>query len=74
MVDKALLWYKARQKGKTQSALIEFIGISAPSYYRKCEGKSDFTRQEIQLITQFLELSPDEVMRIFFSPEACKNA
>lgn len=66
MIDKALLWYKARQKGKTQASLIDYIGISSASYYRKCEGKSDFTRQEIQLISQFLELSSDEVMRIFF--------
>lgn len=43
------------------------IGINEATLYRKVNGTSDFTRNEIQIIKQFLDLTSDEVESIFFA-------
>lgn len=52
---------------RTAKDAAEAIGVNEATLYRKMNGKSDFTRNEIQLIRQFLHLSADEVERIFFA-------
>ncbi len=43
------------------------IGCNEATLYRKMNGKSDFTRNEIQMIRQRLNLSAEEIEAIFFS-------
>lgn len=66
-MDKALLQYKMRIKGKNISDMCEMLGISRSAFYRKCNGKSEFTISEIRKIVDFLGL--DSPVEIFFAKE-----
>ena len=66
-MNKALLEYKMRLKGKNISDMCEMLGISRSAYYRKCNGKSEFTISEIKKIVDFLSL--DSPVEIFFAQE-----
>ena len=66
-VNKALLEYKMRVKGKNILDMCEMLGISRSAFYRKCNGKSEFTIGEIKKIVEFLSL--DSPMEIFFVEE-----
>lgn len=54
-------------KGKSVADIAQAIGTSTPTLYRKISGKSDFTRNEIALISKCLKISNDEMNEIFFS-------
>ena len=66
-MNKALLEYKMRIKGKNISDMCEMLGISRSAFYRKCNGKSEFTISEIRKIVDFLGL--DSPVEIFFGEE-----
>lgn len=65
-MNKALLEYKMKEAGKSISDMCEMLGISRSAFYRKCNGKSEFTQSEIQKIVDFLNL--DSPVGIFFCP------
>ena len=46
--------------------MAKLLKISKSAIYRKLSGKSDFTRKEILLLINFLEISTDKAMDIFF--------
>ena len=64
-MNKALLEYAMSEKGKSISDMCEMLGISRSAFYRKCNGKSEFTMSEIKNIVDFLEL--DSPVEIFFA-------
>ena len=64
-MNKALLEYRMKEKGKSISDMCEMLGISRSAFYRKCVGISEFTQSEIQKIVNFLEL--DSPVEIFFA-------
>ena len=64
-MNKALLEYAMSEKGKSISDMCEMLGISRSAFYRKCNGKSEFTMSEIKKIVDFLEL--DSPVEIFFA-------
>ena len=64
-VDK--LRDKISSSRKTIEALAVYLGINMSTFYRKINGESDFTRNEIQLVKQKLGLSSSEVEAIFFA-------
>lgn len=64
-MDKALLEYEMKKKGVSVDELCKKIGISRSAFYRKCNGKSEFTQSEIQAIIDFLSLNSP--MAIFFA-------
>lgn len=64
-MNKALLEYKMKEKGKSISDMHKMLGISRSAFYRKCTGKSEFTHSEIQKVVDYLEL--DSPMDIFFT-------
>lgn len=66
-MNKALLEYKMQTKGKSIGDMCEMLGISRSAFYRKCNGKSEFTISEIQKIVDFLGLSSP--VEIFFTQE-----
>ncbi len=55
----------ACEVSKAEIALV--IGCNESTLYRKLSGKSDFTRNEIQMIRQKLNLSAEEIESIFFA-------
>ena len=64
-MDKALLQYEMSKKGTSIGDLCKKLNISRSAFYRKCNGKSDFTQSEIQAIVDLLEL--ESPVAIFFA-------
>ncbi len=64
-MDKYKLEYEMKRKGITQDQLCNDLKISRSAFYRKCNGKSEFTLTEIQEITNYLGL--ESPMGIFFA-------
>jgi transcriptional regulator with XRE-family HTH domain len=64
-VNKALLEFRMRERGKTISDMCSMLGISRSAFYRKCNGISEFTLSEIQKIVDYLNL--DSPVEIFFT-------
>ena len=64
-MNKALLKYEMEVRGKSISDMCSMLGISRSAFYRKRNGKSEFTQSEITKIVKFLEL--DSPMAIFFT-------
>lgn len=64
-MNKALLEYEMSVKNISIGAMCEILGISRSAFYRKCNGKSEFTRVEIQKVVEVLQL--DSPMDIFFA-------
>lgn len=66
------MFNKRRFKAKYIECGLKFVdvarimGISPTTLYRKIQGKSDFTRREIQCFRIALGLSADEIEYIFF--------
>lgn len=57
------------EKNMTAEKLSNILGINPTTFYRKRDGISEFTRSEIQIIANVLELTMEDVESIFFSPE-----
>lgn len=43
------------------------LGISKSAFYRKLKGETEFTRHEIEILINYLELSIEMAMAIFFN-------
>ena len=52
---------------KTREDVAAMLGINPATLYRKINGQSDFTRQEIQIIRYAFNLDADSLDRIFFA-------
>lgn len=66
-MDKLRLEYEIKKKGFSVCKLCEALGISKSAYYRKCNGGSEFTRDEIERIIRILDISLEDGMKIFFA-------
>lgn len=64
-MNTALLEYEMKKNGKSISDMCKMLCISRSAFYRKCNGKSEFTQSEIQKIVIYLNL--DSPMEIFFA-------
>lgn len=64
-MDKFRLEYERKKKGVSIADFCSEIGISESSYHRKCDGKTQFTLEEINRIVDYLEL--ESPMDIFFA-------
>lgn len=64
-MDKALLRYEMSKSGVSIADLCEKLDMSRSAFYRKCNGKSDFTQSEIQAIVKLLNL--ESPVAIFFA-------
>lgn len=58
---------KLEELDKTVEDVAGALGVNPATVYRKINGTSDFTRNEIQLIRHTLSLTIDEVDNIFFA-------
>ena len=66
MFDKNKLKYYALCKNKSTVEIAEALSIDKSTLWRKMSGSSDFSREEVQKIKEFLGLSNDQAMEIFF--------
>lgn len=64
-MDKALLEYEMKKNHVSIGEMCDKLGISRSAFYRKCNGKSEFTQSEIQTIVDVLRL--ESPMGIFFN-------
>lgn len=55
------------KREKSYKDIAEVLGISVATLYRKSNGSSDFYRDEIQEICDYLELTLQEKENIFFA-------
>lgn len=63
-MNKLKLEFARKQKGISTEELCKAVNISKSAFYRKCNGKSQFTQGEIQAICETLSL--ESPMDIFF--------
>lgn len=64
-MNKALLEYEMKKNGVSIGEMCAKLGISRSAFYRKCNGKSEFTQSEIQNIVDYLHL--ESPVGIFFN-------
>ena len=67
MFDRNLFRAKVVEKGLTLKEVAVIIGVKETTLYRKMNGDSDFTRNEIQIFREKLRLSAAEIDSIFFA-------
>lgn len=67
MFNKALFQYEVNKKGLTFNLIADRLGVNPATLYRKMNGSSDFTRAEIQMLRNILNLNADESDKIFFA-------
>jgi len=53
--------------GKTTSDVADALNINLTTLYRKLQRDGDFSREEIQKVKEFLNLSSEEANEIFFA-------
>lgn len=69
MFNQRLLKAKMVERGVTATALSNSIGICEATFYRKINRDGDFSRFEIQKISEVLLLSLEEKVNIFFAKQ-----
>jgi len=70
VVNVQKLKRKIIEKGTTQEAVADCLGIYRSTFYRKMKnGGSGFTISEIHKIVDAIPLTREEAMEIFFNPE-----
>ena len=62
-----LLKDKRKLLGLTQEEFAERIGIARTNYLKKEKGRENFKREQIDKIIKELNLTPKEVVEIFFN-------
>lgn len=68
MTNTKLLGEKVRNSGLRTSYIVESLGISRAGWYRKLNGKSPFTAEQIQIMCNILHItSLREKEDIFFA-------
>ena len=67
MLNKNKLRGKIAEAGMTVASLAAAIGLNPATLHRKINGETEFTRAEIQTITEVLNLTVEEVQEIFFA-------
>ena len=67
MFDRDLFNYYVARAQQTKATVSAHLGIDPATLYRKSTGASEFTRDEIQKLKEFLNLSAEEAMRVFFA-------
>ena len=65
-MNRNRLEYEMKERGITVDVLCAGIGISRSAFYRKCNGKSEFTLPEINGIIRLLSLSSEVASLIFW--------
>ena len=67
MFDKNKLKAKFVENGLTMEQVAQLLGINPVTLYRKMSGDSEFTRNEIAMLKNALNISLEEISNIFFA-------
>lgn len=67
LFDKNKLKAKIVEKGYTLEQIAQILGINPATVYRKMAMESDFTRNEIALLKESLNLTIEDINAIFFA-------
>ena len=59
--------------GDTYEDLAKALGVSVQTLCNKTVGKTEFLRSEIEIIIERYQLTPCEVMEIFFTSKCTEN-
>lgn len=62
------------KKGLTQKKVSEILNIDSTSYSKKENGIIEFKASEINLIRKIFELSPEDIIEIFFDDKLELNS
>ena len=73
MTDKAKLRSKLALAEMTDTRFADEIGVSRQSMSMKMNGHRPFTADEIRRAKQVLNLTPEDVMEIFFAPDVAET-
>lgn len=65
--NKNKLKAKITENGLTIEQVAQILGINRATLYRKLAGESEFTRNEIAMLKNSLQISLDEINAIFFA-------
>ena len=55
------------RKGKTKKDIANVLGISLQALYNKLNNVVDFKTREVNIIVEYLKLTIEEMMEIFFA-------
>lgn len=66
-MDKYKLEYFIKRKDMDKVSVCRALNMSTAAFYRKCNGKSEFTREEIMKLAELLDLSGQDILDIFFA-------
>lgn len=67
MTDTKKLEIALLEAGKSKKDLAYLLGVSLQTIYNKVNNLVDFKTQEVKAITDFLGLSHEKMMEIFFA-------
>lgn len=67
MFNKNKLKAKFTENGLTIEQVAQILGINPATLHRKLAGESEFTRNEIAMLKNSLQISLDEINAIFFA-------
>ena len=67
MVNLAKLRGRLREKGRTQAALAEYLGIAGATASQKLNGTRPITLEEAEKIAEFLEIDYVDFRSYFFA-------
>ena len=67
IMDQALFKYYVARKGYKLNEIAEILGVNSSTLYRKITGENDFTRSEIITLKNILELTIEELDKLFFN-------
>lgn len=70
-MDKYKLKYEMKSRGITIEKMCADIHMSRSAFYRKCNGITQFTQEEIQRIVDYIGL--DSPMGIFFAEKVSRK-
>lgn len=68
-MNKAKLEYEMKIKGVTAVEMCKLLNISRSAFYRKCNGKTEFTRSEIGKIIEILGIEKSDALTAIFFDE-----
>ena len=66
-MEKNELRAEIARHGDTCESLAKTLGITLAAFSKKINAKNDFKQSEIRAIMDRYELSPDDVVKIFFA-------
>lgn len=67
MFDESKFKYFVIKNGSNLTNTAKAINVTYSTLRRKITGESDFTREEVQTLRDYLKMSPADVEEVFFA-------